>query len=154
MRGEAELPVTGGLFLGDEVSFGTPGERVTITQDQRHTLRGRAAAQLRRGAWVAIAGAFDSGLPFEGDRAGDFTESVPPRILDRVDLAAGRVRPALTLDASAGWVVRTTSRGRIELQADVRNLTNQLRVINFAGVFSGTALAAPRTYAARLRVDF
>jgi hypothetical protein len=33
-------------------------------------------------------------------------------------------------------------------------VADTLRVIDFAGVFSGTALAAPRTYAVRVRVDF
>jgi len=154
MRGEAELPVTGGLFLGDEVSLGAPGERVTITQDQRYTLRGRVNAQVRPGMWVALGAAFDSGLPFEDDEAGESTDDVPPRVVERVNLETGRVRPSFTLDASAGWVVKKTSKGRIELQADIRNVTNALRVINFAGVFSGTALAAPRAYAARVRVEF
>jgi outer membrane receptor protein involved in Fe transport len=153
MRGSAELPVTGGLFLGDEVGLGTAGNRVTITQDQRHTLRGRVSAWLRPRAWVALAGAFDSGLPFE-DVADAPPESFSPRVLERVNLETGRVRPAVTLDASAGWVIAKTKRGSVELQADARNLTNQLRVINFAGVFSGTALAAPRAFNARLRVEF
>jgi len=36
----------------------------------------------------------------------------------------------------------------------VRNLTNRLNVINFAGLFSGTALGAPRSVAIRLRAEF
>ncbi len=64
------------------------------------------------------------------------------------------MRPATTFDVSAGWTLVKTGKGRIELQADVRNLTNRLRVINFAGVFSGTALAPPRGFAARVRVEF
>jgi hypothetical protein len=40
------------------------------------------------------------------------------------------------------------------VQADVRNLTDRLNVINFAGLFSGTALAAPRSGAVRVRADF
>lgn len=155
MRGEAELPVTGGLFLGDEAELGTSGERVTITQDQRHTVRGRFAVQLPRRLWGALSGAFDSGLPFEdaGDPA-TLGEQVPARVLARVDVESGRVRPSLTVDASAGWTLMREGTRRVELQADVRNLTNALRVINFAGVFSGTALAAPRSFAMRLRVEF
>lgn len=155
MRGEAELPVTGGLFLGDEADLGRPGERVTITQDQRHTLRGRLHVRLHPNAWVALAGTFDSGLPFEdaGD-ADSLNDTVPPRVLERIDLEAGRVRPAATVDLAGGWTLVKTRKGRIDLQADVRNVTNTLRVINFAGVFSGTALAAPRAFAARVRVEF
>ena len=154
MRGEAELPVTGGLFLGDEVDLGTPGERVTITQDQRHTLRGRISANLGAAAWIAMGGAYDSGLPFEDEGSAGSLEEVSPRVLERVDLEAGRVRPAWTLDAAAGWIVARKGSARLDLLADVRNLTNALRVINFAGVFSGTALAPPRSFAARARVSF
>lgn len=155
MRGEAELPVTGGLFLGDEVDLGAPGERVTITQDQRHTVRGRVAARLPHRAWAALSGALDSGLPFED--AGDpalLAEQVSPRILAKVNLETSRVRPSFTLDVAAGWTVLKTAMRRVELQADVRNITDALRVINFAGVFSGTALAPPRAVAVRVRVEF
>ena len=38
--------------------------------------------------------------------------------------------------------------------ADVLNLANRLRVINFAGVFSGTALAPPRSVAVRIQAGF
>ena len=155
MRGEAELPVTGGLFLGDEVDLGESGERFPITQDQRHTLRGRLAAQFTPAAWVALATTFDSGLPFEdeGDTAGADDE-IPQDILDEVNFDTGRVRPAWTFDVSAGWRLAKRRGRELQLQADVRNLTNTLRVINFSGVFSGTALAAPRTIAVRVRVDF
>jgi hypothetical protein len=42
----------------------------------------------------------------------------------------------------------------LERQGDIRNLTNRLNVINFASVFSGTALASPRAYSIRLRFGF
>ena len=64
------------------------------------------------------------------------------------------MRPSLSLDASASIVVLKTPNRSIRLQADVRNLTDRLNVINFAGVFSGTALAAPRSVAVRVRADF
>jgi outer membrane receptor protein involved in Fe transport len=151
MRGEAELPVTGGLFLEDDADLGDPGDRLAISQDQRHTLRGRVAAQLSPRAWVALSGAFDSGLPFEDAILAD---KVPPRIPEQVNLETGRVRPASTFDVSGGWTLLKTATSRIELQADVRNVANTLRVINFAGVFSGTALAPPRAFGARVRVEF
>jgi outer membrane receptor protein involved in Fe transport len=155
MRGVAELPVTGGLFLGDEVDLGSPGERVAISQDQRHTLRGRLMVQLPGHAWGAVAGAYDSGLPFEiaGDPA-SLEGEISPRVLAQVDFDAGRLRPSFTLDASAGWAVGRVGKSRVALQGDVRNLTDELRVINFAGVLSGTALAAPRSFAARVRFEF
>jgi outer membrane receptor protein involved in Fe transport len=58
------------------------------------------------------------------------------------------------LDASVGVVVAKTSKHSVRLQADVRNLTDRLTVINFAGLFSGTALAPPRSVAVRVRAEF
>jgi hypothetical protein len=40
------------------------------------------------------------------------------------------------------------------VQGDVMNLTNRLNVINFAGLFSGTAIAAPRSFSLRLTTEF
>jgi len=76
------------------------------------------------------------------------------RIVDRVDFAAERVRPSFTLDASIAATLVKTSTHRLQLQLDIRNLTDRLNVINFAGLFSGTALAAPRSLALRVRTDF
>jgi outer membrane receptor protein involved in Fe transport len=90
-------------------------------------------------------------LPFEDAILAD---KVPPRIPEQVNLETGRVRPASTFDVSGGWTLLKTATSRIELQADVRNVANTLRVINFAGVFSGTALAPPRAFGARVRVEF
>jgi hypothetical protein len=42
----------------------------------------------------------------------------------------------------------------VRVQADVRNLTNRLNVINFAGLFSGTAVGQPRSVAVRLKAEF
>jgi hypothetical protein len=42
----------------------------------------------------------------------------------------------------------------VRVQADARNLTNRLNVINVAGLFSGTALGSPRSVAVRVRADF
>jgi len=42
----------------------------------------------------------------------------------------------------------------VRFQADLRNLADRLNVINFAGLFSGTALAAPRSASARLTAEF
>lgn len=156
MRGLADLPITGGLFLGDEATTLLPStDRFPVSQDQRHTVRGRVSYQLAPSAWVALAASYGSGLPFEfsGDRAQALAE-FGQRIVDRVDFETGRVRPSLSLDASVGLVVVKTRTYSLRLQTDARNLTNRLNVINFAGLFSGTALAPPRSVAVRLRADF
>jgi outer membrane cobalamin receptor len=156
MRGTADLPITGGLLLGDDVAtLRTSTDRFPVSQDQRHTVRGGVSYQVTPSFWVAAAASYGSGLPFEF--TGDGTEAIAQygqRIVDRVDLSTGRVRPSFSLDASSGLVVLKTSKVGVRLQADVRNLTDRLTVINFAGLFSGTALSAPRSVAVRLQAEF
>jgi outer membrane receptor protein involved in Fe transport len=155
MRGTAQLPVTGGLFLDDDApELLTSDETFPLTQDQRHTLRARATLRLGEPLWVTLAPSYGSGLPFEfeGDRE-EAQEQYGERTLERVNFDTGRVRPRVSFDLSAG-VRLTRSAPRLRLQVDVRNLTNRLDVINFAGLFSGTALAPPRSMAARLRAEF
>jgi outer membrane receptor protein involved in Fe transport len=81
-------------------------------------------------------------------------EQFGQRVVERVNFETGRVRPSFSLDASAGVTLTRPERGGLHLQVEVRNLTNRLDVINFAGLFSGTALAPPRSIAVRVRADF
>jgi hypothetical protein len=157
LHGVGTLPVTGGLFLGEEgQELLDSSERFAVTQDQRHTVRGRASYRFVPSGWIALAGSYGSGLPFEDfdDDPEEAVEQFGHRVVDRVNFETGRVRPSLSLDLSAGLVVAKTARQSIRLQAEVRNLTDRLDVINFAGLFSGTALAPPRSIAVRLRADF
>ena len=154
MTGVGDLPITGGLLLGDDDREGG-SDRFPISQDQRHTVRGRAGYDLTSRTWVALAGSFGSGLPVEPE--GDLDAAVEqygPRTLSRVDLKNGRLKPSWSLDASASVVLAKVDDRSIRLQVDVANLTNHFNVINFAGLFSGTALGAPRTLAIRLRAMF
>jgi len=47
-----------------------------------------------------------------------------------------------------------TARQQVRVQANAVNLTDRLNVINFAGLFSGTALAPPRSFGVRINLDF
>ena len=155
LHGVGELPVTGGLFLGEDTGELQSTERFPLTQDQRHTIRGRATYQLSPSAWVAVSASFGSGLPFE-DFIGtpeDAVEQFGQRVVDRVNFDTGRVRPNASVDIAAGVTLTKSAKHALRLQAEVRNLTNRFDVINFAGLFSGTALAAPRTFAVRVRFD-
>jgi hypothetical protein len=157
LRGFGELPITGGLFLGEEGNaLAESTERFPVTQDQRHSVRGRVSYRFGAAGWLAFAASYGSGLPFEDfeDDPEQAIEQFGQRVVDRVDFETGRVRPNLSLDASVGMVVARTAKRSVRLQGEVRNLTNRLDVINFAGLFSGTALAAPRSIAVRLRADF
>jgi len=156
MRGTGFLPLTGGLFLGDEAASAlTSTGAFPVSQDQRHTVRGRLAYHATERAWTAIAVSYNSGLPVEfvGDPAQALAQ-YGPRIVDRVDFAGGRVRSSASIDAAFSIVVLKSDRHQVRLQANAVNLTDRLNVINFAGLFSGTAVAAPRSVALRAALEF
>jgi outer membrane cobalamin receptor len=156
MVGVGTLPITGGLFLGDDAEgVLSSRESFPISQDQRNTVRGRTSYQLSSKAWVAAAISYGSGLPveFAGSQA-DAVTQYGTRIVDRVDFERGRVKPSMSLDLSGSLVVLQTKRQQLRVQADLLNLNNRLNVINFAGLFSGTAIAPPRSFAVRLQADF
>lgn len=156
MRGTGFLPITGGLLLGDDAASAlTSTSAFPISQDQRHTMRGRVAYQLSNRAWVAMAASYGSGLPveFSGDPA-QALEQYGARIVSRVDFEAGRVRASASLDAAGSVTLLKTARQQVRMQANVVNLTNRLNVINFAGLFSGTALAPPRSVGVRIYLEF
>jgi hypothetical protein len=157
-KGVGRLPIAGGLLLGDDVAerLGST-ETFPITQDQRHTFRARVRAQVHPRAWVALAAQYNSGLPVEIDGLASpaaLAEQFGHAVLDRVDFDRGRVRPSSSIDVSFGADLKRTGRRRLRLQADVFNLADRLNVINFAGLFSGTAITAPRSGALRLRFEF
>ena len=155
MRGIGELPVTGGLFLGEDTEELDSTENFPLTQDQRHTIRARATYQFSPSAWVAAVGSYGSGLPFE-DFEGtpeEAAEQFGQDVLDRVNFETGRVRLNASLDIAGGVTIAKSAKHVVRLQAEVRNLTNRFDVINFAGLFSGTALAAPRSFSVRVRWD-
>jgi hypothetical protein len=153
LRAVGEFPVTGGLLLDDDDS-GEPGEEFPISQDQRHTLRGRLRVALPR-SWMAVSVTYNSGLPFEeADSPEESLEQYGPQTVSRVDFEAGRVRPSGSLDLAGGFTIAEGARRSLRLYADVRNVTNRFDVINFAGLFSGTALAPPRSFGVRLTASF
>jgi len=155
MLGVGYLPVTGGLLLGDEAAGVLDAGSFPISQDQRNTVQARFRYQVAKRLWVAFGGGYGSGLPVEFD--GTLTDAIAQyggRIIDRVNFDRGRVRPSLSLSASAGATLWQRERQRLRFEADVQNLTDRLNVINFAGLFSGTALAPPRSAFMRLSAEF
>jgi hypothetical protein len=77
-----------------------------------------------------------------------------PAILSRVNLERGRVRPNLSLDAAAGAELYCKEQRTASFQIQAANLNNRLNVINFASLFSGTAVAPPRSVSGRLQFTF
>jgi hypothetical protein len=158
-RGTGQGPITGGLFLGSEAQDAlSDTSHFPITQDQRNTIRAQVRYQATERAWLALASSFDSGLPIEAE-GGNFDLSFllaqyGPEVLNRVNLARGRVRPSWTMDVSSGVDLYRRERRTVVMLFQVTNLTNRVNVIDFAGLFSGTALAPRRAVSAQLRTDF
>jgi outer membrane cobalamin receptor len=157
MVGSAYLPVTGGLFLGQDASqaLSQITGRFWISQDQRNTLRTRYRYEFTKRFWAAVGAEYGSGLPFEF--AGTEAEALAQysqQVVDRVNFADGRVRPSLSIDASASAIIHKSEKLTMRVQADVENINNRLNVIDFNGLFSGNAIAPPRSFALRLATSF
>jgi hypothetical protein len=75
-------------------------------------------------------------------------------ILDRVNFERGRVRPDFSLDAAAGFDIYRKEQRNVSAEIESGNLTNRINVINFASLFSGTAIAPPRSVSAKLKLSF
>jgi hypothetical protein len=152
-------PITGGLFLGSEAGEELADTtRFAVTQDQRNTVRARVRMQVSKRAWAAVSADYGSGLPVELDAANtdlDFLlAQYGEEILSRVNLDRGRVKPNFSLGAAAGAELYRKETRTLNLQVEAANLTDRVNVLNFAGLFSGTAVAAPRSASARLRFTF
>lgn len=158
MLGRGRLPIAGGLFLQDNAAdlLLSTGQ-FPITQDQRNTARARIRYQMLPRLWVAAGSQYGSGLPVQLDESTDtnlLAQQYGQGVLDRVNLQRGRVRPSFSLDLSAGADLWKREELKVRFQADVFNVTGRLNVIDFAGLFSGTALQPGRWAAVRLHVAF
>ena len=149
-------PITGGLFIGASDSGGiTDASKFAVSQDQRNTARVRLRFQAPRRIWLALGAQYGSGLPAETDA--DPSELLPqygPEIIDRVDFSRGRVRPNFSLDAAAGADLFRKEQRSLSVQIQGENFTDCVNVLNFASVFSGTAVAVPRSVSSRLLFTF
>jgi outer membrane cobalamin receptor len=155
--GIGQGPITGGLFLGSDAANAlTDTSKFAVTQDQRNSLRARVRFQAPGRTWLAMGAQYGSGLPANIGNAKvlDLLAAFGQQILDRVDLARGRVRPNLSLDVAGGAELYHRESKSAVLQIQVANLANRLKVINFASLFSGTALGEPRSVSANLRLTF
>jgi hypothetical protein len=158
MLGVAQLPVTGGLFLGsDAVGILGVTSSFPVSQDQRNTARGRLRYQVSKRLWVASSAQYGSGLPVElpdDTSIDDLIAQYGSQIVSRLNLNAGRVRPNFSLDFGAGFDVWKHEKSTLKVQGEFENVTNKLNVIDFAGLFSGTAIGTPRSGSVRVQFSF
>jgi hypothetical protein len=150
MTGSAKSPVTGGLFIegGEADELRGVVKAFPVTQDQRNTVATYVRLEPQRRLWLGIGARYGSGLPFEAEEEDD--EELPDEILDRVDFSRGRIRPNFSLNLTGGLRLFKSA----SLQAAVTNVTDRLNLINFSGLFSGTAIAPGRQATLRLSIRF
>jgi hypothetical protein len=157
-RGNGYFPATGGLFLGDDAvqAIQQTNGVFPVSQDERNAVRARFRYDVTSRFWLAAGGTYDSGLPidFGGTEAEAAAQGYTQNILNRVNFSDLRPRPLWSLNASAGVILRKSEKYPIRFQVDGSNLTNSLNVIDFAGLFSGTAIGIMRSVNARLSVNF
>jgi len=77
-----------------------------------------------------------------------------PEILRRINLDRGRVRPSFSLDVAAGAELYRNEQRSAAVEIQSNDLTSRLNVVNFASLFSGTAIAPQRSISARVKLTF
>jgi len=157
--GIGQFPITGGLFLDeDEQAALYANYTFPISQDVRNLAAAYVRYQVLPRLWTSWTASYTSGLPVE--EAGELPDrdfliaQYGESVVNKVNFGRGRVRPSFTLNTSLGLDVFRGEKRKVTFQADITNLTNRLNLINFAGLLSGTAIAAPIGASARLRIDF
>jgi hypothetical protein len=157
--GVGQGPVTGGLFVGDDATKGLTGaSRFAVSQDQRNTFHARVRYEATRRVWLAMSAGYGSGLPVEIDpnliNPPYLLSQYGEAILSQVNFNKERVRPNYSLDLASGVALYQKEKRSANFEIQAANLTDHVNVINFESVFSGTAVAPPRSVSARLRLAF
>jgi outer membrane receptor protein involved in Fe transport len=145
-------PVTGGLFLEDEVAEIQDGTKFIPDHDQRHGMMATASYHDTRRGW-RVAGSFryQTGTPIGiGDEDADDLDDLPGS--DTVDFDSGRVKARAILDLQAEWQVRRSRHADLFVTGWVNNLTNQTYAFNFGNPFSGTHFGSARRVGLSVRV--
>jgi outer membrane receptor for ferrienterochelin and colicin len=144
-------PVTGGLFLEDEVIEISDGTAFTPDHDQRNV--GAAAITYdhpESGFWLSFGGRYESGTPLEVDESeiGDLMQRPGAEM---ADFDRGRVKPRHQLDAMVSKRLVQSRRVELGIRLAVLNLTGQEWAYNFGNPFSGTHFGPGRTGTVALR---
>ena len=152
--GNAWFPVTGGLFLGDDATNPTTGH-FPDSQDQRNTVRARLRYQVVPRLWIAVGADYNTGLPFQPDLTPQqYATEYGQVVVNHLNFSRDRISPYFTENFSAGANLYQHEKRSLRFQADAQNLSNELEVIDFGGLFSGNALGPSRQYTFRLVTTF
>jgi hypothetical protein len=154
--GNAWNPVTGGLLLGNNVTGATLlTGHFPDSQDQRNTLRARIRYQVVPRLWFAVGCDYNSGLPFQPSLTPQqYAAEYGQEVINHLNFNLDRVSPYVTQNASVGADLYQHEKHSLRFQADAQNLSNELEVIDFGGLFSGNAIGPSRQYTFRFVTTF
>src|ERR1700730_3920561 len=151
-------PITGGLFLGSSaVGALTDASQFAVSQDQRNTARARVRFQAEKRVWVAMSFQYGSGLPAtlsSTETQSFLLAQYGSAIVDRVNFDRQRTRPTFSLDIAAGAQLYRKELRSAALQIQVSNVTDRVNLMNFASLFSGTAVSVPQSISGGLKLTF
>jgi outer membrane cobalamin receptor len=151
------LPVTGGLFLGQDAQNAASqlSGHFPATQDQRNTLATRWMGNVSKRIRLSAGASYGSGLPFAyGGTREDAVAQYGPEVVSRLNFERGRILPQLAVSASMSAELVRRDHFQSTLHIDVENLNNRLNVLDFGGLFSGNAIAPERSVLMRLETHF
>jgi outer membrane receptor protein involved in Fe transport len=145
-------PITGGLFLEDEVIEIGPGTEFTPDHDQRHVGSfGVSYDHERAGLSVSVAGRYESGTPLEVEE--DELEELRGRPgAELVDFERGRVKPRAPFDLAIVQRISRAGRMNADLRVSLLNITGDRWAYNFGNPFSGTHFGPGRTFHVGVRL--
>jgi outer membrane receptor protein involved in Fe transport len=147
-------PINGGLFLEDDALDIGSGTSFTPDHDQRNVgAFGLTWRHPASGIWLALFGRHESGTPLEVDED-DLDEAMERRGAELVDFDRQRVHPRTLFDVAFGFSIPAGERVALDVQLDVRNVTDEAFAYNFSNPFSGTHFGPPRLVSVRVRVSF
>lgn len=145
-------PVTGGLFLEDEVIEIADGTRFIPDHDQRHVAAfGASYDHARSGFWLSLGGRYESGTPLEVDED-EIDELMERPGSELVNFETGRVRSRRLFDVLAGTRLFQAGGHEISLRGAILNLTGERFAYNFGNPFSGTHFGPGRTFQIGIQV--
>ena len=146
-------PITGGLFLEDEVEELGPGVEFFPDHDQRVAAGGGVSWQADSGLLLSLTARYESGTPIQREEDDeDELEDLPGA--ETVDFEEGRVRPRTVISVLFNAPVFRKGGTTVSAGVQIVNLFDEHYAYNFGNPFSGTHFGAPRSVAATLRVAF
>jgi outer membrane receptor protein involved in Fe transport len=146
-------PVTGGLFLEDDVEEIGDGEEFTPDHDQRFAAAMGVTWTHSTGVAVSATGRYETGTPIQQeDNDLDELRGRPGAAM--VDFEEGRVKPRGIVSLRATAPVMRRGDTTVEAALEVLNLLDARYAYNFGNPFSGTHFGAPRSVGFSVRAKF